>query len=210
MSRFSERTASALVVVDAQQGSAAVLVNGSAVVDVIADLVDRARLAGVPVLWLRRVDADLRPGEPAWQLCDALASEPGEPLIDHRWEDGFIETDLADALGGLAVGHLWLAGLGSDGGVLQTYLGALRRGFDVTLVEDAHAAQDAEFDGCQLSAQQVVAFVNRLVWRDLAPDVTGDLVSSANLVFAPDELDDLELIAQAEAEEAQVTFHGDQ
>ena len=200
MSRFPERDASALVVVDAQQGPAAALAGVTAVVDAIADLVARARLVGVPVVWLRRVDAELRPGEPGWQLCDLLASEPGELLIDHAWDDGFIATDLADALGGLSAGHLWLAGLGSETAVLQTYLGALYRGFDVTLIEDAHAAANVEFDGCELSASQVVALVNRIVWRDQAPDVIGDLMACANVVFSADELDDLEIIALAQEE----------
>ena len=200
MSRFPERDASALVVVDAQQGPAAALAGVTAVLDAIADLVARARLAGVPVVWLRRVDAELRPGEPGWQLCDLLASEPGELLIDHAWDDGFIATDLADALGGLSAGRLWLAGLGSETAVLQTYLGALYRGFDVTLIEDAHAATDVEFDGCELSASQVVALVNRIVWRDQAPDVSGDLMACANVVFSADELDDLEIIALAQEE----------
>ena len=200
MSRFLERDASALVVVDAQQGPAAALAGVTAVLDAIADLVARARLAGVPVVWLRRVDAELRPGEPGWQLCDLLASEPAELLIDHAWDDGFIATDLADALGGLSAGHLWLAGLGSETAVLQTYLGALYRGFDVTLIEDAHAAADVEFDGCELSASQVVALVNRIVWRDQAPDVSGDLMACANVVFSADELDDLEIIALAQEE----------
>ena len=200
MSRFPERDASALVVVDAQQGPAAALAGVTAVLDAIADLVARARLVGVPVVWLRRVDAELRPGEPGWQLCDLLASEPGELLIDHAWDDGFIATDLADALGGLSAGHLWLAGLGSETAVLQTYLGALYRGFDVTLIEDAHAATDVEFDGCELSASQVVALVNRLVWRDQAPDVSGDLMACANVVFNADELDDLAIIALAQEE----------
>ncbi len=200
MSRFLERDASALVVVDAQQGPAAALAGVTAVLDAIADLVARARLVGVPVVWLRRVDAELRPGEPGWQLCDLLASEPGELLIDHAWDDGFIATDLADALGGLSAGHLWLAGLGSETAVLQTYLGALYRGFDVTLIEDAHAAADVEFDGCELSASQVVALVNRIVWRDQAPDVSGDLMACANVVFNADELDDLAIIALAQEE----------
>jgi len=200
MSRFPERDASALVVVDAQQGLATALVGVAAVLAAIADLVARARLAGVPVVWLRRVDAVLRPGEPGWQLNDALASEPGELLIDHAWDDGFIETDLADVLGGLSAGHLWLVGLGSETAVLQTYLGALHRGFDVTLVEDAHAAANVEFDGCELSARQVVALVNRLVWLDQAPDVTGDLMARANVVFSSDEPDDLEIIALAQDE----------
>ena len=201
MSRFPERGASVLVVVDAQQGPTLDL-DATAVVEVIARLVAAARGAGVPVIWLRRMAIDLLPGEPAWQLSDALASEPGELVIDHAWDDAFIETDLDDALGLNSASHLWLAGLGSDTAVLQTYLGALARGFDVTLIEDAHTAADAEFDGCRLSAQQVVAFVNRIVWRDLAPDVTGDLRAAATVVFAPSERDVAEIIADEEPEPA--------
>lgn len=202
MSRFPERTASALVLIDAQNGLAEALDNAVEVIEVIAQLVSRARLAGVPVVWLRRVSAERRPGEPSWQLVDALVPQPAEVLLDHGWDDGFIDTDLADTLGGLGVGHLWLAGLGSDAGVLHTYLGALHRGFDVSLIEDAHAAAAAEFDGCRFSADQVVGFVNRIVWRDLAPDVVGDLVSSPNVEFAATELDDATIIALAEAEVA--------
>lgn len=200
MSRFPERTASALVIVDAQQGLAAHTDGAAAVVSTIGRLVAAARLAGVPVIWLRRQDADLRAGDDAWQLPDELDTEPGELLVDHAWDDAFIETDLADGLGGLGAGHLWLAGIGSDTGVLQTYLGALQRGFDVTLIEDAHAAAAAEFDGCQLSARQVVAFVNRIVWRDLAPDVSGVLMAAENVTFASDEPDDEELIELVDQE----------
>ncbi len=138
MSRFPERHNSALLVVDAQQGTTSGLPGVNLVIDTIADLVARARLAGTVVIWLRRVDAALRPGEADWQLADPLASEPTETQIDHEWDDAFIETGLADVLGGLGVGHVWLAGVASDTAVLQTYSGALQRGFDVTLVEDAH------------------------------------------------------------------------
>lgn len=202
MSRYPQRSASVLVVIDAQQGPADELPGAAQVLEVVAGLVARARLGGVPVVWLRRVDAGLQVGQPAWQLADALASQPGEPLIDHAWDDGFTQTDLADTLAVLEAGHLWLAGLGSDSGVLHTYLGALQRGFDATLIEDAHAGADTEFDGCSFTAAQVAAFINRIVWRDLAPDVTGDLVASDNVEFPADVLDDYQIIALAEAEVA--------
>ncbi len=120
MSRFPERHNSALLVVDAQQGTTSGLPGVNLVIDTIADLVARARLAGTVVIWLRRVDAALRPGEADWQLADPLASEPTETQIDHEWDDAFIETGLADVLGGLGVGHVWLAGVASDTAVLQT------------------------------------------------------------------------------------------
>lgn len=202
MTRFPERAGAALLVVDAQVGIAAGLSAVAAVSTTIADVVARARLAGVPLVWTRRRSAELEIGEPAWQLVDELVPEPGEVQVDHIWDDAFIETDLAGVLGTLDAGRLLLAGFGSDAAVLHSYLGALHRGFDVTLIEDAHAAADAEFDGCRWSAAEVAGFVNRIVWRDLAPQVTGDLVAAANLEFAADEPDDEELIALADAEVA--------
>lgn len=202
MTRFPERTQAAVLVVDAQTGVGAPLGGLDRVVAAIAEVVARARLAGVPVVWARRQGPGLVVGEPGWQLVDELVPEPGELQLDHSWDDAFIETGLAEALGTLDAGRLWLAGFGSDAGVLHTYLGALHRGFDVTLIEDAHAAAPADFDGCSYSASEIVGFVNRIVWRDLAPEVTGDLMAAANVEFAADEPDDDELIALAEAEVA--------
>ncbi len=56
-----------------------------------------------------------------------------------------------------------------DHGVVQTYLGAVHRGWDVTLIEDAHLAAPARFDDCDFSGRQLAAFVNRMVWLDLDP-----------------------------------------
>jgi len=205
VSPIPDLEASALLVVDAQAGVAAGMPRADGVIAVIAGVVDRARLAGVPVVWLRRTDADLRVGEPGWQVVDALAPEPAEQLVDHAWDDAFADTDLAHVVSVvLEAGHCWIVGLGSDAGVLRTYLGAQHRGLAVTLVEDAHCAADVEFDGCRFSARQVAAFVNRLAWRDVSPGVTGDLVSSATIEFADDGPDDTELIARAEEETAAI------
>ena len=141
-------------------------------------------------------------GEPAWQLVDALVTEPGEAQLEHPWADAFIGTGLAETLGGLGAGRVWLGGFGSDDGVLQTYLGALYRGFDATLIEDGHAAAEAVFDDWRWPAEQVTAFVNRIVWRDLTPEATGNLMASGNIEFATEGPDDAELLAQAEAEAA--------
>lgn len=200
MSRFPGRTASVLVVVDAQQAIAAELAGRARLGRVLADLVSRARLAGTPVIWLRRRSAELRVGRPGWLFVDELVPEPAELLVDHHWDDAFIDTGLAEELAGLGAGHLWLAGYGSDTAVLHTYLGALHRGFDVTLIEDAHAAPDAEFDAVRWPAEVSQAFVNRVVWRDLEPDVTGNLMAAANVEFAGQVMDDEQVIAQAEAE----------
>ncbi len=202
MTRFSGHQGAAVLVIDAQQGLAAQLATADRVAEVLAGVVARARLAGVPVIWLRRQGAGLASGEPAWQLVDALVTEPGEAQLEHPWADAFIGTGLAETLGGLGAGRVWLGGFGSDDGVLQTYLGALYRGFDATLIEDGHAAAEAVFDDWRWPAEQVTAFVNRIVWRDLTPEATGNLMASGNIEFATEGPDDAELLAQAEAEAA--------
>ena len=68
----------------------------------------------------------------------------------------------------------------------------------VTLIEDAHLAAPARFDDCDFSGRQLAAFVNRMVWLDLDPDVTGNLVAAANVDFGSgDEPDDLDAAPDA-------------
>ena len=54
MTRFSGHQGAAVLVIDAQQGLAAQLATADRVAEVLAGVVARARLAGVPVIWLRR------------------------------------------------------------------------------------------------------------------------------------------------------------
>lgn len=68
--------------------------------------------------------------------------------------------DLGAVLESLGAQHLVVAGAQSDYCIRTTTQAAAVRGFDVTLVSDAHTTTDAEHDGVPISGEQIVAHTN--------------------------------------------------
>ena len=92
----------------------------------------------------------------------------GELRIDKRHESSFEDTPLETELARLGVSHLVLAGAMSNWCIRATAYAALDRGYDLTLVKDAHTTADVEFEnGFKLQAEQVVQDLN-LVMRWLS------------------------------------------
>ncbi len=107
------------------------------------DLLDRARQAGSLIIHLQNDGApgtEDEPGTPGW----ALYIEPGagETAVRKGTDDGFEGTDLGDILTARRVRRLAIAGVVSEMCVSATARSALRRGLDVALPHDAHAAYD--------------------------------------------------------------------
>ena len=153
-----ERT-TVLVVIDMQVGVLDGCFDAAGVTARTAALVDRARSAGVPVVWVQ--DHDDFPVETAlWQLESPLDRRPDELLVRKEYRDSFAGTPLADMLRDLHATHLVVAGAQSDYCVRTTTQAAAARGFDVTLVSDAHTTRDVEYDGVVISAEQIVAHTN--------------------------------------------------
>jgi nicotinamidase-related amidase len=139
----------ALLVIDAQVNmfDPALPAHGAeALLPRLVRLVERARAAGMPVVFIRNCGGPGDPDErdtPGWQLHPALPRQDGDPLFDKSTTDAFASTPLAGALAARGVTRLVVAGLQSEHCVRATTLGALQRGFEVTLVADAHATYDA-------------------------------------------------------------------
>ena len=105
-----------------------------------------------------------------------------EPLVDKRYGDAFEGTDLEDVLAGLGVGLLVVAGAETDACVHSTIYGAFARGYDVTLVSDAHTAQDKTQWGAP-PVPQVIDFVN-LCWSfQAAPERTARVIKTGEVTF---------------------------
>jgi nicotinamidase-related amidase len=162
MSGFSDRDQTALVVIDMQRG----VVSGNHEVErvtrTIADLVDRARADGAPVVWVQD-HAELERGSEQWQLVDELQPADGEVRVDKRFGDSFEATDLEDRLAERGVGRLVVTGAQTDACIRATLHGALTRGYDVTLVADAHTTEDLREWGSPISPEQAIAYAN-LYW----------------------------------------------
>ena len=182
MTTLPDRTKSALLVIDVQNGVVDGAHNRDAVVANIRTLVDGARDADVPVIWIQHTDEDMPQGSEAWQYVPELSLEQDEPLVHKSYGDSFEETDLEQHLAALGVGHLIVSGAQTDQCIRSTLHGAITRGYDATLARDAHTTVDFTSYGAP-PPEQVIAHTN-LYWKyHTAPGRAGAVVDTAELRF---------------------------
>ena len=136
-----------LVVVDVQVGVVAEAWEAPRVVGKVARAVERARAQGVPVLWVQHGSEELPVGSPQWQWVPELVPAAGEPVIRKEFNSAFEQTPLEDELARLGATHITLAGAASNWCIRATAYGALDRGYDLTLVRDAHTTGSLELAG---------------------------------------------------------------
>lgn len=161
MATVREGNQGVLIVVDVQVGVVHDAWDAERVVANVAHAVERARAAGVPVIWVQHSDDDLPHGSPQWQWAPALLPASGEPLIHKHFNSSFEETSLEAELAGLAATHITLAGAASNWCIRATAYGALERGYDLTLVKDAHTTGTMVLDdGTHIEAASVVRELN--------------------------------------------------
>ena len=163
MTTLPDRPNPALLVIDVQKGVVAEAHQRDAVVANIGTLVDKARDEGVLIVWVQHSDADLERGSDAWEYVPELTRRESEPLVHKSFGDSFEDTDLEDVLSAAGIGRLVVAGAQTDACIRSTIHGAFTRGYDVTLVGDAHTTEDQSPWGAP-PPDQVIAHTN-LYWR---------------------------------------------
>jgi nicotinamidase-related amidase len=164
MTTLSERPNTALVVVDVQNDVMAGTHNRDGVVANIATLVDKARAASVPVVWVQHSSEGLPRDSDGWRYVPELKQDESEPVVHKRYGDSFEETDLEDVLAERRVGSLIVAGAQTDECIRSTLHGAIVRGYDATLVSDAHTTEDLSEWGAP-TPDKVIAHTN-LYWEN--------------------------------------------
>jgi nicotinamidase-related amidase len=143
MTTIHNRTATALLIIDVQVGVVGAAYQREAVIANIQSLLTAARVAGTPVVWVQHSDDQLAINSPEWQYVPDLVRLESEPLVHKLYGDSFEATDLEAALAAAKVGHLVVVGAQTDACIRSTIHGAFTRGYDVTLVSDAHTTEDA-------------------------------------------------------------------
>ncbi len=182
MTTLTDRPNTALLVVDVQNGVVAEAHERDAVVTNICSLVDRARAEGVPVVWVQHADDELVRGSDDWELVPELVRADHEQLVHKSYGDSFEATDLEAVLAEAGVGRLLVAGAQTDQCIRSTIHGALTRGYDVTLVGDAHTTEDQSAWGAP-SPGEVIAHTN-LYWKyQDAPGRSADVVETGSVAF---------------------------
>ena len=182
MATLENRPNTALLVVDVQNGVVADAHDRDAVVGRIADLVDRARAGDVPVVWVQHNSREFVAETDAWRIVPELQPADGDPLVQKRYGDSFEGTDLEAILDRLGVGKLVVCGAQTDACVRSTIHGAFTRGYDTTLVADAHTTEDLTEWGAPPPGQ-VIAHTNIYWDGHSAPGRTAGTVETADVTF---------------------------
>lgn len=184
MTSPSERPNTALIVIDMQNDVVGEAFETERVVANIDSLVGRARAQGIPVIWVQHADEGLVEGSDGWQIVDALVRNDDEALVHKNYGDSFADTDLESILEAGGVGRLVVTGAQTDACIRSTLHGALARGYDATLVGDAHTTEDMRPWGSPISPQQAIEYTN-LYWSFSKTHTgTGDVATTAEVDFA--------------------------
>ncbi len=182
MTTLPDRPNTALMVIDVQNGVVGEAYERDAVVANIGTLVDKARDEDVPIVWVQHSDRNLARGSEAWQYVPELARLESEPLVAKTYGDSFEDTDLEAVLARAGIGHLVVAGAQTDACIRSTIHGAFTRGYDVTLVGDAHTTEDLSAWGAP-TPDKVIAHTN-LYWDDQdGPGRTARVVKTEDVTF---------------------------
>lgn len=161
MATVREGQQGVLLVVDVQVDVMKNAWEAQRIVQNVARVVERAREKGVPVIWVQHDDQDLPAGSAGWLWVPALVPAPGEPVIGKHFNSSFEQTSLDDELAKLGASHITLAGAASNWCIRATAHGALERGYDLTLVKDAHSTETMVLnDGRRIEAASVVDELN--------------------------------------------------
>ncbi|MGW4130249.1 isochorismatase family protein [Amycolatopsis japonica] len=183
MTTLDNRPNTALLVVDVQNAVVDEGYERDAVVAKIGGLVGRARREGVPVVWVQHSDDGLVRGSEEWRIVGELNQEEAEPVVEKSYGDSFEDTELEKVLAERGVGRLVVVGAETDACIRSTLHGAIVRGYDATLVGDAHTTVDkTEWGG--IAPELVIAHTN-LYWRyQAAPGRKGGTVMSEDVDFS--------------------------
>lgn len=185
MATVREGKKTALVVVDVQVGVMENAWDAPRIIQNINSVVDKARQQKIPVIWVQHADDELIYGNPEWQLAPELSPAAGDIHIYKGFNSSFEQTALEEKLAQLGVTHLVLAGAATNWCVRATAYGALDRGYDLTLVKDAHTTGTMEFeDGTKISAADIILELNvAMKWLSY-PGRVNTTTSAAELTFS--------------------------
>lgn len=160
MSSIPGRTNSALLVIDVQVGVVSDAFDRDKIVSNMASAVLKARAAGIPVIWVQHSDEGMPINSADWEIVPELKPVDGEEIVRKLYRNSFEATNLEEILSKLTVGHLYITGAQTNNCVRFTCHGALDRGYDVTLVEDAHTTSDYQWDSGTINASVLIDDLN--------------------------------------------------
>jgi nicotinamidase-related amidase len=125
-----------------------------------ANLIDLFRRNRLPVVHVRHLEKDpsvgfLMEGTPGSEIDDRVRPEGQDLLITKHWPNAFRDTTLSKILHVLGSHRLVLCGAMTNMCIDATVRAAFDAGYVCTVVSDACAASDLEFEGSTIPAAVV-------------------------------------------------------
>ena len=172
-----------MLVIDVQVGVVADAFERDAKVANMSKAIDKARAESIPVIWVQHSDEGLVLESADWEIVPELETLPSEPKVRKIYRSSFEDTNLEELLAGLGVSHLYVCGAESNNCVRHTCHTALEKGYDVTLISDAHTTTGFEWDGYILDAARVIDEQNINFMDYSLPGRTARVVPVTKLSF---------------------------
>jgi nicotinamidase-related amidase len=181
------RPKTALLVIDMQVGmfdspKLSPVHRGQELLETVARLVDAARRAKVPVIFVQHCGQEGHPleeGTPGWRIHRAIAPERREAVIFKQQPDAFDRTRLGRTLKAKAIKKLILTGIQSDFCIDSTCRHAFSLGYDVVLAADAHSTWDLG----RLTAAEIIAHHNAVLGSGFATVKPADRIIADELSY---------------------------
>jgi nicotinamidase-related amidase len=137
-------TKTALLIIDVQSElfkKSTPIYRAKVLLENIQVLTERSHQAGIPVIYVQHSsNAFLIQGSEGWQIHAQLKPLEGDEILHKRHPSAFKETSLKELLDSKGTEKLVIAGLVTHGCVKATSLDALKHGYQVVLVSDAHSS----------------------------------------------------------------------
>ena len=131
---------------------------------------------------MQHSDDGLVVGSDDWRIVPELDPGDVEPLIEKNYGDAFEATGLESCCPASAIGRLVVVGAQTDACIRSTLHGAFARGYDATLVSDAHTTEDQTAWGAPPPGQ-VIAHTNLYWTYQSAPGRTAGTVATNDVAF---------------------------
>ena len=183
MSKFTDRTNSALLVIDVQVGVMAEAFERDVKIANMSKAIEKARGESIPVIWVQHSDGGLVLESAEWEVVSELSPMPSEARVRKTFRSSFEETNLEEVLKGLGVSHLYVCGAETNNCVRHTSHTALEEGYDVTLISDAHTTTGFEWNGYIIDAARVIDDQNTNFLDYVLPGRAARAVPVAELSF---------------------------
>ena len=109
---------------------------------------------------------------------------PDEIRLEKHFNSSFEQTDLEQTLARLGISRIVLAGGMTSWCIQSTAYAALDRGYDLTVLKDAHTTEDIELDkGEMIKAADIVTEFNIVMRWVSYPNLNNRVVSVDELDF---------------------------